>query len=130
MVREPLYTRITSWVNTILNHIDAKVILPKYDNSCMVYTLEWYPGQNSIINLYLTDIKICEILVVDTQMALKKTLPIPTLVDTFGLLLLSTFDKSVDEWRRRHVAEIVWDSLAESGPPSLMLPASSVRWPA
>ena len=71
--------------------------------------------------------KNCEILVVDTQMVLKNAIPIPTLVDTFGMLLLSMFNKSIDEWRRRHFAEIVWDSLAESGPPSLMMHAPSVK---
>ena len=41
--------------------------------------------------------KNCEILVVDTQMVLKNAIPIPTLVDTFGMLLLSMFNKSIDE---------------------------------
>jgi hypothetical protein len=43
MVRESLYTQIIVWVDTVLNHIDTRMILPEYDNSCMVYTPEWYP---------------------------------------------------------------------------------------
>lgn len=29
------------WSNTILIHIDTKVILPKYEKSCMVYRCKW-----------------------------------------------------------------------------------------
>ena len=36
-VRESLYTEVIIWVNTILNHIDTMVILPRYDNSCSMY---------------------------------------------------------------------------------------------
>ena len=35
------------WVNTILNHIDTRVILPKYESSCMVHGPEWYQKQKS-----------------------------------------------------------------------------------
>ena len=33
---------VITWVNTILNHIDARATLPRYDGSCMVYRPEWY----------------------------------------------------------------------------------------
>ena len=41
-VREPLYNQVIVWVNTILNHIDARAILPRYEGFCMVYRSEWY----------------------------------------------------------------------------------------
>ena len=44
-VREFLHTRVIIWVNTILNHIDIRVILPKYEDPCMVYVREWYQKQ-------------------------------------------------------------------------------------
>ena len=39
-VRESLYTRVIIWVNTILNHIDTRGVLPRYEGSCMVYRPE------------------------------------------------------------------------------------------
>ena len=41
-VRESLYSQVIIWVNTILNHIDIRAILPRYGSSCMVYRPEWY----------------------------------------------------------------------------------------
>jgi hypothetical protein len=79
---------------TILNHINTKAILPKYDESCMVYTPECIQNQNTFIYPYPTGIKKYIILIVDSQMVLKITIPNPTLVNIFGLMLLSTFDKS------------------------------------
>ena len=35
--RESLYIQVIIWVNTILNHIDTKAILPSYEGLCMVY---------------------------------------------------------------------------------------------
>jgi hypothetical protein len=35
-VRESLYTRGVIWVNTILNPIDTRAILPRYEGPCMV----------------------------------------------------------------------------------------------
>ena len=32
-VRESLYTQVITWVNTILNHIDIREILAKYESS-------------------------------------------------------------------------------------------------
>jgi hypothetical protein len=32
-VRESLYTQITIWVNTILSHIDTRVVLHRYESS-------------------------------------------------------------------------------------------------
>ena len=40
--RESLYIQVIIWVNTILNHIDTKAILPSYEGLCMVYWLKWY----------------------------------------------------------------------------------------
>ena len=39
-VRESLYTQVIIWVNTSLNHIDTREILPGYQASCMVYRPE------------------------------------------------------------------------------------------
>ena len=41
-VRESLYTRVIIWVNTILNHIDTREFLPRYEGSCNVYRPKWY----------------------------------------------------------------------------------------
>jgi hypothetical protein len=41
-VRESMSTGVIIWVNTILNHIDIKAVLPRYEDSCMVYRPEWY----------------------------------------------------------------------------------------
>lgn len=41
-VRESLYTHIILWVHSILNHIDTRAILPRYEGSRMVYRLKWY----------------------------------------------------------------------------------------
>ena len=34
---ESLYTQVIIWVNSILNHIDSKAVLPRYEGSCMMY---------------------------------------------------------------------------------------------
>ena len=36
---------VNIWVNTILNRIDTRAILPKHEDSCMVYRLELYRKQ-------------------------------------------------------------------------------------
>ena len=41
-VGESFYTQVIVWVNTILNHIDTRTILTKYEGSCMVYRPKWY----------------------------------------------------------------------------------------
>ena len=38
--REPLFTQIIIRVNAILNHIDTRVFLPRYEGSCMIYRPE------------------------------------------------------------------------------------------
>ena len=35
-MREPLYTQGVIWVNTILNRIDTRAIVLRYEGSCMV----------------------------------------------------------------------------------------------
>ena len=44
-VRGSLYTQVIIWMNTILNHIDTRANLPKYEGSCMVYRSKWYRKQ-------------------------------------------------------------------------------------
>ena len=53
-VRKSLYTRVIIWVNTIPNHIDTRVILPRYESSCMGYRPEWYwkPNDSQILISY------------------------------------------------------------------------------
>ena len=52
-MRESLYTRDIVWVNTILNHIDIRMILPSYESSCMMCTPKWYQRQKKILsNIY------------------------------------------------------------------------------
>ena len=41
-VRESLSTRVIIWVNTILNHIDTRAVLPRYAGFCMKYWARWY----------------------------------------------------------------------------------------
>ena len=44
-VRESLYTRVINWVDTILYHIDTRMISPRYEGSCMVHWPKWYQKQ-------------------------------------------------------------------------------------
>jgi hypothetical protein len=49
----------------------------------MVYRPEWYQkGKNHVKYPYPSSIKTCEILITDTQMVSKKTIPLPTMVST------------------------------------------------
>ena len=41
-VRESLYTQANIRINTILNNIDTRTILPRCKGSCMVYIPKWY----------------------------------------------------------------------------------------
>ena len=72
LVKESLYTQVIIWLKTILNYIDTRGILPRYEDSCMVYRPEWYWKQKycqiPIPYVYYK----CEILILDTQMVLKK----------------------------------------------------------
>ena len=56
-VRESLYTRVIIWINTTLNHIDARGILPRYEGSCMLYRPEYIESKNIIKYPYATGIK-------------------------------------------------------------------------
>lgn len=49
-VKEFLYTQVDIWVNTVLHHMDARVVLPSF---------EWYNRNQNILNYYPypTDIK-------------------------------------------------------------------------
>ena len=39
---ESLYAPVIIWVITISNHMDTRVILPRYEGSCIGYISEWY----------------------------------------------------------------------------------------
>ena len=41
-MRKSLYTQVIIWVDNILNHLDTRALLPRYQDSCMVYRPEWY----------------------------------------------------------------------------------------
>ena len=43
--RASLFIQVIIWVNFILNHIDSRMIIPRYESSCMVYRPEWYLEQ-------------------------------------------------------------------------------------
>jgi len=45
-IGEYLYSLVVIWVNTILNHIDARSVLLRYEGFCMVYRREWYQEKN------------------------------------------------------------------------------------
>ena len=73
-MKESLYTQVVIWVNNaVLNHIDARVVLPRYEG------YEWYVDLNGIINQnilnyypYTTNIKnMYDILIVDNRMVSK-----------------------------------------------------------
>ena len=51
-MREYLYIRLIIRVNTILNHIDTRVILPRYESS------SWYIEQNDMENKITHEIPI------------------------------------------------------------------------
>ena len=66
-VTESLYARVIIWVNTILTHIDTRMLLPKYEGSCMAYRPKWYQNKNAITYPYPTGIKNYEILIIETR---------------------------------------------------------------
>jgi hypothetical protein len=55
-------------MNTMLNHIDTRVILHRYEGSFMVYRPKWNQKQKYPQYPYPTDIRKYEILIIDTQM--------------------------------------------------------------
>lgn len=48
---EALYTQLIIQVDTILNHIDTKTILPKYEGPLMVYGPKWYDVKQKIFSI-------------------------------------------------------------------------------
>jgi hypothetical protein len=54
---------------TILINIDTRAILLRYQGSCTVYRSKWYQDKDTISYPYPTGIKICDILIIVTQMA-------------------------------------------------------------
>jgi len=45
--RESWYTQVI-WNNVILNYIDTRTTLPRYEGSCIIYRPEWFQKQNTI----------------------------------------------------------------------------------
>ena len=70
-VRESLSTQVIIWVNTILNHIDTRAVLPRYAGSRMKYRARWYWKQKYVNYSYPTGLKKCEILIIDTLNGIK-----------------------------------------------------------
>ena len=65
-------TWVIIWVNTILNRKDTRVILLRYDCSCIIGRPKWYWKWNYRQIPILNTVKSHEILITNTQMALKK----------------------------------------------------------
>ena len=40
-IRESLYTWVIFWINIILEHVETRVIIPRFEDSCMVYRPKW-----------------------------------------------------------------------------------------
>jgi hypothetical protein len=51
-VRESLYTRVNSWINAIVNHTDTRVVLRRYEDSCMGYRHDWYHEEKITSNIH------------------------------------------------------------------------------
>ena len=78
--RESLYARVSIGVGITLNHIGTRVILSRYEGSCMLYRPKWYPKKKQpFIYPYHAGIKNCEILIIDTPMVPKEDDIGPTL---------------------------------------------------
>ena len=71
--------RVIGWVNTTLNHIDTRAILPAFEGSCLVYKLNSIKIKIFSKYPYPTDIEKCDILILDTQVVLEKDNISPTL---------------------------------------------------
>ena len=77
-VRESLSIRIIIWVDTILNHIDTRMILPRYEDSCMVYRpgylngIKQQKGPMHAHTLTVSKKKINPSYTIDTQMVFKR----------------------------------------------------------
>ena len=49
--RESLYARVSIGVGITLNHIGTRVILSRYEGSCMLYRPEWYPKKKKTFHI-------------------------------------------------------------------------------
>ena len=77
-LREPFYTQAIIWVNTILNHIDTRAILPRNESFCMVYRPKCHKKQMILLNNHtLLVSKICEIHIIETSPSGLKNKTIP-----------------------------------------------------
>ena len=75
--------QVIIWVHTILNHIDTRAILLRYESSCIIFRPEWYQQKINPSNTSnLLVLKKCEKVITDTQMVSKKDDTSPTLVLT------------------------------------------------
>ena len=79
-VRESFYTQVIIWVDTILNHIDTTVILPRYECSCIVYRPEWHWKQKQRQKPIPIPVKKYEILIIDNPKWYKRDNTSSTLV--------------------------------------------------
>ena len=78
-VQESLYARVIIEVNTILNHIDTRMIFPTIKNPCIICIPEWYRKQRNTINypyLLIYIYKKGEILVIGIHVVSKRTAPV------------------------------------------------------
>lgn len=65
-VKEILYIQLIIWIDTILNHIETRTILPKVWKS-LLYIHEWHENKHVVEQSYPTCIMIYEILIIDTK---------------------------------------------------------------
>ena len=59
--RESWYSKV-NWDNVILNYIDFRTTLPRYEGSCIIYRPEWSQKHNaikymSILNCYQRNVR-------------------------------------------------------------------------
>ena len=106
------------WVTAILEDIDTRAILPRYEDSCMVHTSKGYWKQNfsqSIHTLLIS--KKCTVLIIDTRMVLKKTDITLTPSEQGNCLLNNNKDPSMNGEKRllnTHELVKVWEIISWS----------------
>ena len=69
-MRESLYSQIIIWVNNTLYRIGSRVIVPRWEGSCMIYRPEWYK-KNVVEYPHPIGTKVCEILSIDSRVVFK-----------------------------------------------------------
>ena len=74
-VSKSLCSRVRIRVNTALNHVDTRTILPRYEGFAWYINLKGIKNKNTVKYPYLNEIGICEFLIIHTEWYQKKTIP-------------------------------------------------------